>query len=46
MPREIDAFRHRFAHEFARLLRTLEGLDEEAANWRPSAPARTRSWSW
>lgn len=36
---ELDSFRHRFAHEFDRLLRTLEGLDEEAVNWRPSAPS-------
>jgi uncharacterized protein DUF664 len=35
---EIDVFRKRFAHEFQRLLRTLQGLDEEAVNWRPSAP--------
>lgn len=34
---EIDSFRHRFAHEFDRLLRSLEGLDDEAMNWRPPA---------
>jgi hypothetical protein len=36
---EINAFRHRFAYEFDRLLRTLEGLDEEAVNWKPAAPS-------
>jgi hypothetical protein len=36
---EIDSFRNRFAHEFGRLLRTLEGLDEDAVNWKPSAPS-------
>lgn len=36
---EIDSFRFRFAHEFDRLLRTLEGLDEEAVNWKPAAPS-------
>ncbi|MDQ2914002.1 MAG: DinB family protein [Chloroflexota bacterium] len=36
---EIDSFRRRFAYEFDRLLRTLEGLDEEAVNWRPEAPS-------
>jgi hypothetical protein len=35
---EIDSFRHRFAHEFDRLLRTVEGLDEEAVHWKPPAP--------
>ncbi len=35
---EIDSFRHRFAYEFHRLLTTIEGLDEEAVNWRPSSP--------
>lgn len=36
---EIDSFRHHFAHEFDRLLRTLEGLDEDAVNWKPPAPS-------
>ena len=36
---EIDSFRMRFAHEFDRLLRTLDGLDEEAVNWKPAAPS-------
>ena len=35
---EIESFRLRFAYEFDRLLRTLDGLDEAAVNWRPSAP--------
>jgi uncharacterized damage-inducible protein DinB len=36
---EIASFRDRFAYEFDRLLRTLEGLDEEAINWKPAAPS-------
>jgi hypothetical protein len=38
MGSEIDAFRNRFAHEFHRLLKTLDGFDENAVNWRPPAP--------
>jgi len=36
---EIESFRLRFEFEFDRLLRTLEGLDEEAINWKPAAPS-------
>ncbi len=36
---EIESFRLRFAYEFDRLLRTLDGLDEEAVNWKPAAPS-------
>jgi len=36
---EIESFRLRFEFEFDRLLRTLEGLDEEAVNWKPAAPS-------
>ena len=36
---EIESFRLRFAHEFDRLLRTLDGLDEDAVNWKPAAPS-------
>ena len=36
---EIESFRLRFAHEFDRLLRTLDSLDEEAVNWKPAAPS-------
>ena len=35
---EIESFRLRFEFEFDRLLRTLEGLDEDAINWKPAAP--------
>jgi hypothetical protein len=35
---EIESFRLRFAYEFHRLLKTLEGLDEDAVNWKPPAP--------
>jgi hypothetical protein len=36
---EIESFRLRFEFELDRLLRTLEGLDDEAVNWRPAAPS-------
>jgi hypothetical protein len=36
---EIESFRLRFAFEFDRLLRTLDGLNEEAVNWKPAAPS-------
>jgi hypothetical protein len=36
---EIESFRRRFSHEFDRLLGTLDGLDEEAVNWKPAAPS-------
>jgi len=38
-PAEMESFRLRFEFEFDRLLRTLEGLDEEAVNWKPAAPS-------
>jgi hypothetical protein len=36
---EIESFRLRFEFEFDRLLRTLEGLNDEAINWKPAAPS-------
>jgi uncharacterized protein DUF664 len=36
---EVQSFSNHFAYEFARLLHTLEGLDEEAVNWKPAAPS-------
>jgi uncharacterized protein DUF664 len=35
---EIESFRTRFEYEFDRLLKTIEGLDEKALSWKPSAP--------
>lgn len=35
---EIESFRVRFEYEFDRLLETVAGLDEEAANWKPPVP--------
>ena len=35
---EIESFRTRFAYEFDRLLETINGLDDEAVNWRPPVP--------
>jgi len=35
---EIESFRVRFGYEFDRLLETIAGLDDEAVNWKPSAP--------
>lgn len=35
---EIESFRTRFDFEIDRLLRTIEGLDDKAVNWKPSAP--------
>jgi Protein of unknown function (DUF664) len=35
---EIDSFRIRFEYEFGRLLKTIDGLDDEAVNWKPAAP--------
>jgi hypothetical protein len=35
---EIESFRVRFAYEFDRLLETIKDLDDEAVNWKPSAP--------
>jgi hypothetical protein len=32
---EADSFRLRFEHQFDRLLRALDGLDEAALNWKP-----------
>lgn len=36
---EIESFRLRFAYEFHRLLASIDGLDEEAVNWKPAAPS-------
>jgi uncharacterized damage-inducible protein DinB len=35
---EIESFRIRFEYEFDRLLDTIADLDDEAVNWKPTAP--------
>lgn len=35
---EIESFRIRFEYEFDRLLKTIDGLGDEAVNWKPAAP--------
>lgn len=35
---EIESFRLQFAYEFHRLLASIDGLGEEAVNWKPAAP--------
>jgi uncharacterized damage-inducible protein DinB len=34
---EIDSFRSRLFEEFDRIVKAVDGLDEAAVNWRPSA---------
>jgi uncharacterized damage-inducible protein DinB len=34
---EVESFRRRLFEEFDRIVKTVEGLDEGAMNWRPSA---------
>ncbi len=36
---EIESFRRRLFEEFDRILKTVEGLDQGAMNWRPPAAA-------
>lgn len=36
---EVEAFRGRIKRELDRILQALDGLDEEAVNWKPDAPS-------
>ena len=36
---EIEAFRGRLLRELDRITKTLDGLDEEAVNWKPKSPS-------
>jgi uncharacterized damage-inducible protein DinB len=36
---EIESFRGRLGRELDRIVKALEGLDDEAANWKPDAPS-------
>jgi uncharacterized damage-inducible protein DinB len=38
---ETQSFSNHFSYEFDRLLRTLEGLDDEAVNWKPAPSANS-----
>ena len=36
---EVEAFRGRIKRELDRIVKALDGLDEDAVNWKPDAPA-------
>jgi hypothetical protein len=36
---EIESFRSRLVRELDRIVKVLDGLDEEAVNWKPAAPS-------
>jgi uncharacterized damage-inducible protein DinB len=36
---EVEAFRGRIKRELDRIVKALDGLDEEAVNWKPDAPS-------
>ncbi len=36
---EVEAFRGRIKRELDRIVKALDGLDEEAVNWKPNAPS-------